>query len=144
MRLAHLDIETNTVISIDENATEYPTDENAYFVRLKPTERVEIGAQWSTEGWVSGYSTDPTYLKLSQFEFLKAFTASERITIRSANDPIIIDALDMFRAANNVVLAYPDTQNFINYLALQGHITTERAEEILSGGWIEAVKAEIL
>lgn len=82
--------------------------------------------------------------KLSRFEFLKAFTVAERITIKAANDPIINDALDMFREAGAVVLSYPDTQQFIGYLAQQGLITPERMTEILSGSWVEAVRAEIL
>jgi hypothetical protein len=96
-----------------------------------PTQPQEVAIDWTTA-------------KLSRFEFLKSFTAAERIAIKAANDPIINDALDMFREAGAVVLAYPDTQQLIGYLAQQQHLTPARAAEILSGSWVEAVRSEIL
>ena len=68
---------------------------------------------------------------LSRLDFLRSFTAQQRIAIRAANDPIIVDAMDLLNLAETVELDDPDTVYFVNYLATQGFITIEDANRIL-------------
>jgi hypothetical protein len=68
---------------------------------------------------------------VSRLEFLRSFTAQQRITIRAANDPVIVDALQLLDLAEDVDLQDPDTVYFVNYIAGQGYITTMDADRIL-------------
>ena len=68
---------------------------------------------------------------VSRLEFLRSFTAQQRITIRAANDPIIVDALQLLDLAEDVNLQDPDVVYFVNYIADQGFITQEDAARIL-------------
>lgn len=68
---------------------------------------------------------------VSRLEFLRRFTAQQRIAIRAANDPVIVDALQLLDLAEDVNLQDPDTVYFVNYCADQGYITTADADRIL-------------
>ena len=68
---------------------------------------------------------------LSRLEFLRSFTAQQRIAIRAANDPVIIDALQLLDLAEDVNLQDPDVVYFVNYCATQEYITTADANRIL-------------
>ena len=68
---------------------------------------------------------------LSRLDFLRSFTAQQRIAIRAANDPVIVDALQLLDLADDVNLQDPDVVYFVNYCATQGYITTADANRIL-------------
>ena len=68
---------------------------------------------------------------VSRLEFLRSFTAQQRISIRAANDPIIVDALQLLDLAEDVNLQDPDVVYFVNYCATQEYITTADANRIL-------------
>ena len=57
---------------------------------------------------------------ITRLDFLRRFTAAQRIAIRSANDPIIADALQMLDLASDVSLDDPDLLMFVGYLEQQG------------------------
>lgn len=68
---------------------------------------------------------------VSRLEFLRRFTAQQRIAIRAANDPVIVDALQLLDLAEDVNLQDPDVEYFVNYCAAQGYITQADADRIL-------------
>lgn len=70
---------------------------------------------------------------LSRLEFLRRFTAQERITIRqkAQTDAVIFDAVEMINLADYVSLLDSDTINLVYYLSNIGVITPERTLEIL-------------
>lgn len=68
---------------------------------------------------------------VSRLEFLRRFTAQQRISIRAANDPVIVDALQLLDLAEDVNLQDPDVVYFVNYCATQGYITQADADRIL-------------
>ena len=68
---------------------------------------------------------------VSRLEFLRSFTAQQRIAIRAANDPVIVDALQLLDLAEDVNLQDPDVVYFVNYCASQGYITQADADRIL-------------
>lgn len=68
---------------------------------------------------------------VSRLEFLRRFTAVQRISIRAANDPVIVDALSLLDLAEDVNLQDPDVEYFVNHCANQGYITQADADRIL-------------
>ena len=68
---------------------------------------------------------------VSRLEFLRRFTAQQRISIRAANDPVIVDALQLLDLAEDVNLQDPDVGYFVNHCASQGYITQADADRIL-------------
>ena len=68
---------------------------------------------------------------VTRLEFLRSFTAQQRIAIRAANDPVIVDALQLLDLADDVNLQDPDVVYFVNYCAAQGYITIADASRIL-------------
>lgn len=68
---------------------------------------------------------------VSRLEFLRSFSAQQRISIRAANDPIIVDALQLLDLAEEINLQDSDVIFFVNYCADQGYITTADADRIL-------------
>lgn len=69
---------------------------------------------------------------LSQLEFLRKFTAEERISVRSSIDPMVIDFLHLLNLAQNIRLDDPDTIAGINYCESIGLLAEGRAAQILS------------
>lgn len=72
--------------------------------------------------------------KLTKLEFLRKFTAPERIAIRqvAVTDPIVFDAMELLDLAEFVSLDDPDTQNLIGYLSILGVLQQNRVMEILT------------
>ncbi len=72
--------------------------------------------------------------KLTKLEFLRKFTAQERIAIRAAanTDPIIYDAMELLNLAEFISLSDQDTVNLVGYLAMVSIIAPSRVTEILS------------
>ena len=68
---------------------------------------------------------------VSRLEFLRSFSAQQRISIRAANDPVIVDGLQLLDLAEDVDLQDPDTVYFVNHCATQGYITQADADRIL-------------
>jgi hypothetical protein len=68
---------------------------------------------------------------VSRLDFLRSFTAQQRISIRAANDPVIVDALQLLDLAEDVNLQDPDVVYFVNYCATQEYITQAAANRIL-------------
>lgn len=69
---------------------------------------------------------------LTQLQFLRRFTVTERITIRASADPVIQDFLHLVNLAQDVRLNDPDTLMGVHYLEQQGLIAEGRADEILT------------
>lgn len=67
----------------------------------------------------------------TRLAFLNLFTTSERIAIRTATNPIVVDFMNLLDVAEYVDTQNPDTQAGVNYLASLNLITPERAAEIL-------------
>lgn len=136
--------EVENAVVVDENAI--PAHLSSAILRAMDAPE---GVGWTYDPQTDEF-TDPTpepepvdwtREPLSRFEFLKGFSTQERITIRNSTDPIITDAMELFREAGAIYLAYQDTQDLIGYMAQQGVLTPARAAEILSGDWVEAVRA---
>jgi hypothetical protein len=68
---------------------------------------------------------------VSRLAFLRSFTAQQRISIRAANDPVIVDALQLLDLAEDVNLQDPDVVYFVTYCAQQAYITQADADRIL-------------
>lgn len=68
---------------------------------------------------------------VTRLEFLRSFSAQQRIAIRAANDPVIVDALSLLDLAEDVNLQDPDVVYFVNYCATQGYISAADADRIL-------------
>lgn len=68
---------------------------------------------------------------LTQLEFIRRFTLSERVKVQTSDDPIMQDALLMLQVAQHVDLADPDTIAFVQYAAYNNYIEPHRVAEIL-------------
>jgi hypothetical protein len=69
---------------------------------------------------------------LTPLQFLRRFTLAERIAVRNAMNPIIMDFLNLISLAQDIQTTDPDTQMGIGYLAQQGLIAPERIVELLA------------
>ncbi len=70
--------------------------------------------------------------KLTKLRFLNRFTMAERIAIRASTDPIVIDIMNLFDAAEYITLTDINTQQGIGYLGVVGILSQARIAEILS------------
>jgi len=96
-----------------------------------PKIALETEYQWDTE--VVDFVPKIKSGNLSKLDFLRRFTATERISIRelAKTDPIIFDATEMINIAEYISLTDTDTQNLVGYLAMMGIISGARVAEIL-------------
>lgn len=69
---------------------------------------------------------------LTQLEFLRLFTAEERIVVRLSTDSLVVDFLYLLNLAQDVKLDDPDTIAGVNYLESLGLLAEGRAAEILT------------
>lgn len=74
----------------------------------------------------------PREVQLTKLQFLRRFTASERVAIRASSNPIIIDFMSLLDLALDVRLDDPDTIAGVNYLETLELIGAGRAAEILA------------
>lgn len=74
----------------------------------------------------------PPVRALSRLEFLRRFTAAERIAIRASTDPVVEDMMALQDAAEYIDIDDADTQAGLQYLASVGLLTPGRAAEIAS------------
>lgn len=70
---------------------------------------------------------------LTKLDFLSRFTIAERITARSSTDPIVVDIMGLFDAAETISTTNPITQQSVDYFVTAGILTETRASEILNG-----------
>lgn len=68
---------------------------------------------------------------VTRLEFLRRFTAEQRIAIRASTDPLIVDGRELLDMATDVSVEDPDTIMYVRYLQQQGFISTEDADRIL-------------
>ena len=73
----------------------------------------------------------PRELQITKLQFLRLFTAPERIAIRASSDTVIVDFLQLLDLAQDVRLDDPDTIQGMYYLESEGLIAAGRAAEIL-------------
>lgn len=73
----------------------------------------------------------PREMQLTKLQFLRLFTAPERIAIRASSDPVIVDFMQLLDLAQDVRLDDPDTVQGLHYLESDGLIAPGRAHEIL-------------
>lgn len=74
----------------------------------------------------------PREVQLTKLQFLRRFTAYERIAIRASSNPIIVDFMSLLDLALDVRLDDPDTIAGVNYLETLELIGAGRAAEILA------------
>lgn len=91
-------------------------------------------------GWTysNGKFFEPVYVKppekpISQLEFLRRFTADERVKIRLSVDDYVVDFLHLLNLAQEISVNDPDTIAGVNYLERVQLLGQGRAQEILSG-----------
>ena len=70
--------------------------------------------------------------QLTKLQFLRRFTAPERIAIRASVNPVIMDFMQLLDLAQDVRLDDPDTMAGVAYLEQQELLATGRATEILT------------
>ena len=76
--------------------------------------------------------TPEPVLIISKLEFLRRFTAEERIAIRASTNPIIVDFMELLNLAENVRLDDADTIAGVNYLESIALLAVGRAAIILT------------
>lgn len=79
-------------------------------------------------------TANPPDMRITRLAFKNRMQPAERIAVRAAgnSDPIIFDFMDLVSDAQFIDLSRQDTINGVNYLGSQGHLTLERANEILT------------
>ena len=70
--------------------------------------------------------------QLTKLQFLRRFTAQERIAIRASMNPAIADFLQLLDLAQDVRLDDPDTVAGVQYLEQETLLAAGRAAEILT------------
>lgn len=90
-----------------------------------------IGDFYDADVFIKSPPKPPILYPISRLDFLRRFTAQQRIDIRSNDDPIIKDALQMLDLAEQIELDDQDTVFFVNYLVTQNLITEEDSLRIL-------------
>lgn len=68
---------------------------------------------------------------ITKLQFLNRFTLEERISIRTSNDPIIVDFMELLNLAQDVDLLSPIVQNGLGYLVQKNLLHPDRIQEIL-------------
>lgn len=104
-----------------------------HMILLESADESVIGKHWTGSAWEAVAPLPVPPAPLTQLEFLRRFTATERITIRASTDPIIVDFMHLVNLAQDIRLDDPDTIMGVGYLEQQGLIAEGRAEDILNG-----------
>jgi hypothetical protein len=70
---------------------------------------------------------------ITKLEFLRRFTAEQRVAIRTAvaTDPVIADGMGLLDLAQDVLVTDPDTVYFVNYLRDNNYITQSDVDRVL-------------
>ena len=97
--------------------------------------RPGIGWAYDGENFTAPAEEEPepvvSRVELTKLEFLRRFTAEERITARKSGDPVIEDAEILVNLADHINLTDEDTINYVHYLAHVNILEPFRVEEIL-------------
>ncbi len=98
------------------------------FADYDHTAQVEINPDGSIEGAVTGRV-------MTKLEFLRRFTAEERIAIRTVakSNPVLEDYMAMIDLAQDIDTSDIDTQTGVRMLEASGLLATGRADEVLHG-----------
>ena len=82
--------------------------------------------------WIGLEEGSPASKSMSPFNFMRRFTAQERISIRASTDPILVDFLWLLGQATDVKLDDRDTIAGVQYVGYLGFLTPQRVIEILT------------
>ena len=99
--------------------------------RTEELNQFGIGDLYNAGVFTKSPPKPPVLYPISRLDFLRRFTAQQRISIRETDDPIIKDALQMLDLAEQIELDDQDTVFFVNYLVTQNLITEEDSLRIL-------------
>lgn len=80
---------------------------------------------------IGGPEIEKSFSVLSQLDFLKRFTAEERIAIRSSTDPVIVDFMHLLSLESEVNLKDEFIIKNVSYLETNSLLDSGRAEAIL-------------
>ena len=88
--------------------------------------------EWSPSrgGFVDLMTAGPLLTKL---QFQRLFTQAERIAVRAADNPAIVDYRELGLLADGIDLADADVIAGVGYLEASGLIGSGRAAEVLAG-----------
>lgn len=99
--------------------------------RPEATSEQRAAAESIVAGWDWDAVSPP---QLAPYDFMRLFSAPERLAILQSTDPVIMLArADLQTIITVVDCGHPDTINYVGYLAQQGLIGTARVAQILTG-----------
>ena len=131
--MRYLLIKNNIVVNAIEADSEFISNLSGYDHKIL-TDNYGIGFSY-----INGVFSEPELqpvdsngISLTQLEFLRRFSAEERIAIRSSDNPIIVDFLHLLNLAQEIKTDDPDTIAGVNYLETLNLIAEGRAAEILA------------
>ena len=131
--MRYLLIKNNIVVNAIEADSEFISNLSGYDHKIL-TDNYGIGFSY-----INGVFSEPELqpvdsngISLTQLEFLRRFSAEERIAIRSSDNPIIVDFLHLLNLAQEIKTDDPDTIAKVNYLETLNLIAEGRAAEILA------------
>lgn len=91
-----------------------------------------LGKKWNGTSFEEILPDPIAILTISKLDFLRRFTAEERIAIRSSIDPVIIDFLYLLDLAQEVNLTDSDTIAGVTYCESINLLAEGRATQILT------------
>lgn len=123
---------------VEGNTTEYdePTPRSEHFAAGWRLEEIVIAVAAPDAPPVEDdLRTYDGRRELSRIEFLRMFTAAERITLRTVaeSNPALADYLDLIDKAESISLDDADVIAGLTMLEQAGLLAAGRAEEILNG-----------
>lgn len=131
--MRYLLIKNNIVVNAIEADSEFISTLSGYDHKIL-TDNYGIGFSY-----INGVFSEPELqpvdsngISLTQLEFLRRFSAEERIAIRSSDNPIIVDFLHLLNLAQEIKTDDPDTIAGVNYLETLNLIAEGRAAVILA------------
>ncbi len=131
--MRYLLIKNNIVVNAIEADSEFISNLSGYDHKIL-TDNYGIGFSY-----INGVFSEPELqpvdsngISLTQLEFLRRFSAEERIAIRSSDNPIIVDFLHLLNLAQEIKTDDPDTIAGVNYLETLNLIAEGRAAVILA------------
>lgn len=128
--MRYLLIKNGVVVNAIEATADVISTLTGYDEKIQ-TNQYDIGYAYANGVFTMPPPRTPIKAALTQLEFLRRFTAQERITIRASSDPIIVDFLHLLNLAQDVRTDDADTSAGVNYLETMGLIDQGRAAQIL-------------
>lgn len=99
--------------------------------RTVALEWVHIGASYDGVTFVNPPPAPVVKEPISKLEFLRRFTTEQRVAIRSSDNLIVKDALQLLDLADYVLVSDPDTLNLVGYLESLGFLNADDVARIL-------------